>query len=69
MEGTQRSRLIRVYLTSIRGDLFRLEDLAADIENSRPIASAAIIRELINSIIESVNKIELENVHNLENGI
>jgi hypothetical protein len=69
MEGNQRTRLIRVYLTSIRGDLFRLEDLAADIENSRPIASAAIIRELIDSIIDSVNKIEVENVVNLENGI
>jgi hypothetical protein len=69
MEGTERSRLVRVYLTSIRGDLFRLEDLAADIENSRPIASAAIIRELIDSIIDSVNKIEVENVVDLENGI
>jgi|LakMenE18May11ns_1017448.scaffolds.fasta_scaffold7126137_2 hypothetical protein len=69
MESNQRTRLIRVYLTSIRGDLFRLEDLAADIENSRPIASAAIIRELIDSIIDSVNKIEVENVVNLENGI
>jgi hypothetical protein len=69
MESNQRTRLIRVYLTSIRGDLFRLEDLAADIENSRPIASAAIIRELIDSIIDSVNKIEVENVVDLENGI
>ncbi len=69
MEGTQRTRLVRVYLTSIRGDLFRLEDLAADIENNRPIASAVIIRELIDSIIASVNKIELENVENQENGI
>jgi hypothetical protein len=69
MEGTERTRLIRVYPSSIRGDLFRLEDLAADIENSRPIASAAIIRELIDSIIDSVNKIEVENVVSLENGI
>ena len=69
MEGNQRTRLTRVYITSIRGDLFRLEDLAADIENNRPIASAALIRELIDSIVDSVNKIELENIENLENGI
>jgi hypothetical protein len=69
MEGTERSRLVRVYLTSIRGDLFRLEDLAADIENSRPIASAAIIRELVDSITANINKIEIENVSDNNNGI
>lgn len=69
MEGTERSLLVRVYLTSIRGDLFRLEDLAADIENSRPIASAAIIRELVDSITINIDKIEIENTPNNNNGI
>lgn len=61
MESDNRRRLIRLYITTIRGDIFRLEDLAADIENNHPVNSPAIIREIVDSLIDNINKITFEN--------
>lgn len=61
MESDNRRRLIRLYIATIRGDIFRLEDLAADIENNHPVSSSAIIREIVDSLIDNINKITFEN--------
>jgi len=58
MESDQRTGFIRLYLASIRGDLSRLEDLAADSENNRPVAVATTVREAIDSILLAVMKLE-----------
>jgi len=60
MESDQRIGFIRLYIASIRGDISRLEDLAADIENHRPVPISTILREAIDSILLSVVKIEYQ---------
>ena len=58
MESGDTRRLIRVYCTSIRGDIFRLEDLAADVENNRPVDTPTIIRDIVDSLIDTINKLQ-----------
>lgn len=58
MDGPQRIRFLRLYITSIRSDLSRLEDLAADFENNHPVPVSTVLREVIDSIIDAIMKIE-----------